>query len=250
MAGHGGGAWKVAYADFVTAMMAFFLVMWILAQSKEVKQAVAQYFKEPAMPWSGPSGSGLPSTKRGESPEVRLPKKGLRTRGRGPGDAELKLSPSEDPEAAVASKPSLSVLHDGDRRLLGGVVLFAGDAAELSEQGKERLKTLVPMLLGKRNKIEIRGHARRGPLRPGSPFQDPWQLCYARCLSTMKYLEHEGVDPERIRLSQAGTFEPSTTRAEPEKQAQNSRVEVYVLPELAEDLVGTREERAERFKSP
>ena len=47
MAGHGGGAWKVAYADFVTAMMAFFLVMWIMGQSKDVKQAVAQYFRDP-----------------------------------------------------------------------------------------------------------------------------------------------------------------------------------------------------------
>jgi len=45
--GHHGGAWKVAYADFVTAMMAFFIVMWILASSEEVKQAVASYFQEP-----------------------------------------------------------------------------------------------------------------------------------------------------------------------------------------------------------
>jgi len=47
MAAGGGGAWKVAYADFVTAMMAFFLVMWITGQSKPVKQAVAQYFEDP-----------------------------------------------------------------------------------------------------------------------------------------------------------------------------------------------------------
>jgi chemotaxis protein MotB len=45
--GHHGGAWKVAYADFVTAMMAFFIVMWILAQSQEVKQQVSSYFKDP-----------------------------------------------------------------------------------------------------------------------------------------------------------------------------------------------------------
>jgi chemotaxis protein MotB len=45
--GHHGGAWKVAYADFVTAMMAFFLVMWIVGQSPQVKAAVASYFKDP-----------------------------------------------------------------------------------------------------------------------------------------------------------------------------------------------------------
>ena len=47
MAGKGGGAWKVAYADFVTAMMAFFLVMWIVSQDKKVKEAVAHYFMDP-----------------------------------------------------------------------------------------------------------------------------------------------------------------------------------------------------------
>jgi flagellar motor protein MotB len=48
MAGKGGGSWKVAYADFVTAMMAFFLVMWIGAQDVKVKQAVANYFVDPS----------------------------------------------------------------------------------------------------------------------------------------------------------------------------------------------------------
>jgi chemotaxis protein MotB len=45
--GHHGGAWKVAYADFVTAMMAFFLVMWLVSQSEEVKQNIAGYFQDP-----------------------------------------------------------------------------------------------------------------------------------------------------------------------------------------------------------
>jgi chemotaxis protein MotB len=48
--GHHGGAWKVAYADFVTAMMAFFLVMWLVtAVSKEQRAAIFDYFKNPAM---------------------------------------------------------------------------------------------------------------------------------------------------------------------------------------------------------
>lgn len=47
MAAHGGGSWKVAYADFITAMMAFFLVMWIAAQDQKIKQAVARYFNNP-----------------------------------------------------------------------------------------------------------------------------------------------------------------------------------------------------------
>jgi chemotaxis protein MotB len=45
--GHHGGAWKVAYADFVTAMMALFIVLWIVGQNKDVKEAIAVYFKDP-----------------------------------------------------------------------------------------------------------------------------------------------------------------------------------------------------------
>ena len=45
--GHHGGAWKVAYADFVTAMMALFIVLWLLNTSKPVKEAIAGYFKDP-----------------------------------------------------------------------------------------------------------------------------------------------------------------------------------------------------------
>src|SRR5579872_6523033 len=46
--GHHGGAWKVAYADFVTAMMALFIVLWLLNTSKPVKEAIAGYFKDPS----------------------------------------------------------------------------------------------------------------------------------------------------------------------------------------------------------
>src|SRR5688572_20975219 len=68
--GHHGGAWKVAYADFVTAMMAFFLVMWIVGQSDDVKAGVAGYFRDPqafeggrgVLPGSesGTTGGGAP----------------------------------------------------------------------------------------------------------------------------------------------------------------------------------------------
>src|ERR1044071_9078192 len=51
--GHHGGAWKVAYADFVTAMMAFFLVMWIVGQSNPMKAGLARYFRDPGAFTSG-----------------------------------------------------------------------------------------------------------------------------------------------------------------------------------------------------
>jgi hypothetical protein len=64
----------------------------------------------------------------------------------------------------------------------------------------------------------------------------------------MRFLEHEGVPTERMRLSQAGAHEPRTLRLEPEQQTLNSRVDVFMLSEFAQDLVGTPEERAKRFE--
>ncbi len=57
-AGHHGGAWKVAYADFVTAMMALFIVLWIVGQSKQVKESVASYFKDPGAFFQNGKGGG------------------------------------------------------------------------------------------------------------------------------------------------------------------------------------------------
>jgi chemotaxis protein MotB len=54
-----GGAWKVAYADFVTAMMALFIVLWIMSQSQSIRQNVAQYFKNPGLL---PGATGLMET--------------------------------------------------------------------------------------------------------------------------------------------------------------------------------------------
>jgi chemotaxis protein MotB len=57
-AAHHGGAWKVAYADFVTAMMALFIVLWIVGQSKQVKEYVAEYFKDPGAFMENTKGGG------------------------------------------------------------------------------------------------------------------------------------------------------------------------------------------------
>ncbi len=66
MAGKGGGgSWKVAYADFVTALMAFFMVMWICAQDQQTREAVAHYFNEPYQFFKDPVGANRQPNKNG-----------------------------------------------------------------------------------------------------------------------------------------------------------------------------------------
>lgn len=129
-------------------------------------------------------------------------------------------------------------------------ILFEEGSAALDDQGMGRLRDLMPSLLGKPNKIELRGHSTRRPLPAGGPYQDEWQICYARCLAVMKFLDESGVETERIRLSQSAGFEPHTLRVDPESQLHNSRVEVYLLREFVDDLKGTREQRAQLEWAP
>ena len=73
-AGHHGGAWKVAYADFVTALMALFIVLWLMSQSEQVKKAVAGYFNDPKGTASllGTTMSGTGSGPSASAPEKNL----------------------------------------------------------------------------------------------------------------------------------------------------------------------------------
>jgi chemotaxis protein MotB len=242
MAGKGGGAWKVAYADFVTAMMAFFLVMWITSQSKPVKEAIAQYFSDPWGNSSSPSSSqSLINRDRHGSPTVIGPHKGGLGRGRGTPKPAAKSSNAD--KGLQSGKPSLVVLQDAGQSHVGAVLQFAEHAAELDDEAKSRLDDLVPLMLGKPNKIEIRGHASKRPIPQDTGFKNAWEISYARCLATMDFLLAHGIAPDRIRLSQAGPYEPQSLELEADWPALNSRVDVYMLGEFVDDFQGNRESR-------
>lgn len=236
MAGKGGGAWKVAYADFVTAMMAFFMVMWLLAQDDKVKSAVAEHFRNPDSRYA--PGDSLMEPKHPQFFKDR------RTPAI-PGEAPVPPGESDQP----AAKPHTVHLVHGDRALIGTAVFFEGNATGLSEEAQERLRRFAPLAQGKPQKIELRGHAARSGIR-GTDFDDLWQLSYARCVATREFLESLGIPAAQFRLSQAGMFEPYSISDVPERTARNSRVDVFLLNELAEESVGTPAERAERFRTP
>ncbi len=248
MAGKGGGAWKVAYADFVTAMMAFFLVMWLVGQNKPVKEAVAKYFRDPLGTVGAPSGPpvSLSSNEGGGLSNLKAPPKGPRGHGRGPSKAETK--------AALGSSLKGGAPLEGGQEptssRIGAFILFAEDSAELDDEAKTRLHAMAPALLGKPNKIDIRGHATGRPLPSGSPYADPWQLSYARCMAVDKFLEKEGVEPQRMRLSQAGPHEPQERPGNSDWATINSRVEVYMLSEFVREPKNARKQKDERSVGP
>jgi chemotaxis protein MotB len=204
MAGAGGGAWKVAYADFVTAMMAFFMVMWLTAQKPDVKQAVAGYFRDPYAIFKGNE----------------------------PGNA-VDASPVEDPKLGHAAQSQRRrVSNSGNDANYQFTVPFQDGVAELDAGALQQIRSFAPTMVGKLNRVEIRAHCLSQALPEGSPFKDRWDLCYARGRAVQSALEDEGVDAERIRLSQAEANEPMAANLTNEELELNSRVDVILLDDL------------------
>jgi chemotaxis protein MotB len=217
MAGKGGGAWKVAYADFVTAMMAFFMVMWLTSQKPQVKEAVAQYFRDPfAVPTSDPMSKGYGSEQR--PPKVH-----------GSYSPEHRQQQAGDGQPGMMKRGFAPAQFDDMPQI---TVLFPVGSSELVHSQKEHLKESISGIVGKRNRLEVRAHSFRKPLPADSPYSDHWDLCFGRCLEVKRELEKLGIDPDLIRLSQAEGNEPRAESLEKDALEMNSRVDVYLLPEL------------------
>jgi chemotaxis protein MotB len=253
----GGGAWKVAYADFVTAMMAFFLVMWITAQSNAVKQSIARYFEHPfdatsrsPIPSKSSSGASLiPLHREMDGIAPKASSKGKIARGGGMiTDDAPPADPSKVAKSGGLRKRSGVLLRQSNDTGIGTVIQFANDSTTLDDDAKQSLNEVLPRFLGKLNKIEIRGQTPTAPTAAVDPshensLPDTWQLSYVRCLATMKYLESYGIAPKRILLSQSGAYDPAT-EDEPSKSPRESRVEIYMLGEYVDDYLGPSKSQA------
>jgi chemotaxis protein MotB len=140
MAAGGGGAWKVAYADFVTAMMAFFLVMWLVTQDKQVKESVARYFTDPSGFYQigtnkkpGESGSLFESQTMG-----KVPGKNYQVQGRGRG-SHADYGQGEAETNAVAQ----SIMADPEQaRYWNNQIRRQREAAAQSEVVREKVVTI------------------------------------------------------------------------------------------------------------
>ncbi len=248
MAAKGGGAWKVAYADFVTAMMAFFLVMWITAQSKPVKQAVAEYFEDPL----GTNDGSRSTSFRGPEDATTV---GQSQSGMGPGRslamANLKSSAPPNPRGVSAVKPPrIIITRDGEHtRATGTQVGFSFGSSVLDEAARERLTLLVPLLLGKPNLIEIRSAVDDRMLASEDAVHECWHQSFRRCNAVKQFLESQGIPADRMRLSQTGAFEPSRLGNQASAAEYLDSVEVFALSEYAMQFDELHDARVQDAKS-
>jgi chemotaxis protein MotB len=229
-AGHHGGAWKVAYADFVTAMMALFIVLWLLNSSEQVRIAVSAYFQDP----SGTGAhSGSASTGTGETVSVNK-------------DDMTKLK--EKLEQALKKSPELEKLKDYVQMSVSGEglrvemiesekgIFFESGNARPSETGRELLVKLTEELKRLPNDLLIEGHTDAKPFSSNGDYSN-WELSTDRANAARKLMEADGLPHGRIVQVRGFADQSLRDKAHPESAA-NRRISVIVryqdAPEPAE----------------
>lgn len=202
--GHHGGSWKVAYADFVTAMMAFFLLMWLLAMvSPEKRAALSEYFKHFSLfEKAGQSfmmeGQQQIMQKGGE--EIKTFDFGEGKAALSPEDLKEKLKKAIEEKLRALKDQAVVDIFEGGVRIqlvdLEGKSMFLPGSAQLTPSAKEILKLVGENIKDLPNKIAVEGHTDASPLKAGRITN--WELSTDRASSARRELELNGIDPARI----------------------------------------------------
>ena len=253
--GHHGGAWKVAYADFVTAMMAFFMLMWLLgATTEKQRKGIADYFN-PTIPINRVSGGGdgafggdsifsdetfahNGNGMSASSPSDQLEKGGIggTTEGQGAEETQLKKLQSALEGKGGESMTMQSLMNHVVTKVtdeglvieifdLDGAPLFAPDTTEPTQVLKD-IAVLVSEVLGvAENRIAVDGYVRSYPVMM---IKNPtWELSASRSQTLRTLLESAGTEGARIaRVSGHADRKPVT--ADP-AAVRNNRIEVVLL---------------------
>ncbi len=189
--GHHGGAWKVAYADFVTAMMALFIVLWLLNSSKQIQVAVGGYFKDPTgtakKVGSNMVGSGENFTLTRDN--MSKLKEQLQIAIKQMTDFEKLKSHIEMTVTAEGLRIELSESAKG--------TFFDSGSAKLNGDGSEMLITLAQELGKVPNKLSIEGHTDSTPYAPSATYGN-WELSSDRGNAARRVMQANGIRPDQI----------------------------------------------------
>ena len=192
-AGHHGGAWKVAYADFVTAMMSLFIVLWLLNSSEHVRKAVAGYFNDPLGRSTlngssqGGEGTNAPATEDNDNIEQLKDK------------VQRALMQAKDFKA-LSKQIEMTITPEGLRiELLESKngTFFDSGSANLSGNGQEILDMLAKQLAAVPNRLSIEGHTDSQPYSAGSNYGN-WELSSDRANAARRILQQNGVRTDQV----------------------------------------------------
>jgi chemotaxis protein MotB len=219
--GHHGGAWKVAYADFVTAMMALFIVLWLMSADEKVKEAISAFFNNPTGP-----GTQTGSAAAGAGNSIQLTKDDM---------AKLK----EKMEQALKSMPNfrdmkehveMTITADGLRIELleteAGMFFESGRPLP-SASGAELLARLAEELGRLPNNLLIEGHTDAKPFAVAGGTYSNWELSTDRANAARRLMEGHGVRVNQVAQVR-GFAERQLRHPQDPESAANRRISVIV----------------------
>jgi chemotaxis protein MotB len=189
--GHHGGAWKVAYADFVTAMMALFIVLWLLNSSKKIQDAVGGYFRDP-MGTADKAGKSIVGSPGGSI----VPHDNMEQLKQ-----QLEKAISGVPDfQKLKSHIEMTVTPEGLRvELLESekATFFESGSAKLSPDGQEIVVVLAQQLGKLPNKLTVEGHTDAKPYANNGNYGN-WELSADRANSARRLVQQNGVGPDQV----------------------------------------------------
>ncbi len=225
--GHHGGAWKVAYADFVTALMALFIVLWLMTASQDIRKAIAGYFRDPLG-----NASKTGSAMGGVGETLTVTKDNM--------DA-LKSRIEE----ALLKNPDLSKLKNYVEMTITGEglriellenakgVFFENGDAQPTENGR-RLLILIAGQLGKlKNRILIEGHTDARPYQ--GVLYSNWELSADRANVARRIMQESGLRPDQVSQVRGYADQQLRLPDHPEDPS-NRRISIIVQYSQAELL--------------
>lgn len=238
--GHHGGAWKVAYADFVTAMMALFIVLWLLSSDEKVKQAVGGYFQDPTG-----NGKMMGSNMHGAGDGLELRKDDM-TNLKDKLEAALKQTPDFQ---KLSKNVQITVTGEGLRIELiedekGKGMFFDSGSAKPSEVGKEIIAKLAGELGKLPNNLYIEGHTDSKPFASETGYSN-WELSADRANAARRLMAETGLRPEQVGQVRGFAFQRPRIPDDPENSS-NRRISVIV--QYQQPPKPTKEEEAEAAK--
>jgi chemotaxis protein MotB len=236
--------WVVTFGDMMSLLLTFFIMLVSMSEMKkdEKFQAMVESLRK-RFGHELSADSISPGDHKSRTSAFRV----MSTMGRAKKmDTHKGGSPTKAP---VGDNDRVRIIRPGGNTAVGTVVFFDDGEIELNDAGKAALDVEIEQLSGKPQKIEIRGHTSQQLSQQGPQPLDAMDLSYRRCRNVMQYLvEKYKVPPERIRLAAAGAWEPMHVSNDPEKTRLNPRVEVFLLEETVDQLIGTAEERASKVQ--
>ncbi len=217
--GHHGGAWKVAYADFVTAMMALFIVLWLMNTSKPIQEAISGYFKDPA-------GTGkLMGLKTLPQPAKEVTKESL-DKVKSELEKAIRQVANFD---KLKSQIQLTVTPEGLRIELletKNGTFFDSGKPDPNGNGRELLMTIAEELGKAPNKISVEGHTDSQPFSGGANYTN-WELSVDRANASRRIMQQHGLRSDQVAQVRGFADQQPRNAKDPSDPA-NRRITILV----------------------